>query len=151
MNVGLSRIDELIRKVKATMGEDVPPAPPKPKPPEEKEPGEKPPEKKPAEKKPGDEEMDEVLGIPKRKVQAAKAEYESYNEFLDLYAEGDERAFRTPVSETRDPIIERVTERPPKAWFDRCVAANPEADDPAALCGWIWYHWLTPAERERIK
>ena len=29
--------------------------------------------------------------------------------------------------------------RPDKSWFDRCVSAvSDKADDPAALCGWIW-------------
>ncbi len=146
MSEGLAKIDELIRKVKGVVGEQVPP-----KPPEKKEPEKKPLEKKPPEKKPGEDEVDEALGISKRKIRAAKAEYESYNDFLDLYAEGDEKAFQKPVLETDDPLLERVAERPPKAWFDRCVRENPEADDPAALCGWIWYNWLTPSEKERIK
>ena len=147
MSEGLAKIDELIKKVKEVVGEQVPPSKPPEKKEPEKKPGEKPPEKKPE----GGEEMDEALGIPKRRIRAAKAEFESFNEFLDLYADGDEKAFQKPVIETDDPLLERVSERPPKAWFDKCVRENPEADDPAALCGWIWYHWLTPAERERLK
>jgi len=31
--------------------------------------------------------------------------------------------------------------KPPKAWFDRCIArVKGKADDPQALCGWVWYH-----------
>jgi len=32
-------------------------------------------------------------------------------------------------------------DRPPKEWFDRCVAAvSDKADDPEALCAWVWYY-----------
>lgn len=33
--------------------------------------------------------------------------------------------------------------RPDKEWFDKCVSTsekNPDVDDPAALCGWIWHN-----------
>ena len=35
--------------------------------------------------------------------------------------------------------------RPPKDWWDRCVAStgkNKNVDDPAELCGWIYYHGM---------
>jgi len=40
--------------------------------------------------------------------------------------------------------------RPPKEWMRECVGsvrASGTARDPGAVCGAIWYHKLTPAER----
>lgn len=32
-------------------------------------------------------------------------------------------------------------ERPPEAWFNNCVSSvSGDADDPEALCNWIWHH-----------
>lgn len=37
--------------------------------------------------------------------------------------------------------VKKDDERPPKEWFDRCTEAVADiADDPGALCGWIFYH-----------
>jgi hypothetical protein len=142
----MSRIEELLAKAKAQLGEQEVPAPPKP--PERKEL-----EKKPTEKKPedGEDEIDEILGISKRKLEAAKAEYESYERFLDLYADGDDKAFENPIIEGDDPLIARVTERPPKTWFEKAVKAFEESDDPAAVAAWVWHNWVSPRERERIR
>jgi hypothetical protein len=47
-------------------------------------------------------------------------------------------------------------ERPPKAWWDKCVASvskNPDVSDASALCGWIWYHQMlgSPAKKDETK
>jgi hypothetical protein len=32
-------------------------------------------------------------------------------------------------------------DRPPKEWWDRCIeSVGGKAEDPSALCGWVWYH-----------
>jgi len=44
-------------------------------------------------------------------------------------------------------------DRPPKEWFDNCVASvsqKEDVDDPAALCGWVWYHQMENDEEATI-
>jgi len=41
--------------------------------------------------------------------------------------------------------------KPPKAWFDKMYEkVSKYADDPSAVVGWIWYHWLSPEKRQEI-
>lgn len=41
--------------------------------------------------------------------------------------------------------------RPPKKWFYRCTeAVETKADDPAALCGWIWHKHAKPVTKRII-
>ncbi len=42
--------------------------------------------------------------------------------------------------------------RPPKGWFDKCVSSVSDiTDTPEQLCGWIYYHHMTPERRKEIE
>jgi len=46
-----------------------------------------------------------------------------------------------------------MPERPPKAWFDRCVESvsiDPAVTDPQAVCAWNWYYHMSSARRREI-
>ncbi|RKY97116.1 MAG: hypothetical protein DRQ10_08985, partial [Candidatus Hydrothermota bacterium] len=49
--------------------------------------------------------------------------------------------------------INKARRRPPKSWFDRCVESvkrkNKNIKDPAALCAWIWYYWMSPSAKRK--
>ncbi len=145
----LKQIDENLNKAKKLFAEQEP-APPAPTPPE----GEKKPEE-PEEPKPGDEEeMEEGVGIPKRYYEAAKAELKSFTNFLEGYANADDTAFKSAIAEDDAPLVKEAKERPPKAWFENCVESagkDPDVDDPAALCGWVWTNWATPGAKKKMK
>lgn len=52
------------------------------------------------------------------------------------------------VSGGRAPSMQSNPNRPPKHWFQDCVAgASESADDPNAVCGALWYHKMSPAQR----
>lgn len=44
--------------------------------------------------------------------------------------------------------------RPPREWFyhvvDKIRREAPQVDNPEALAGWIWYHWMKPSTKEAI-
>lgn len=159
--MSLEKIDELLSKAKAAVTEqDKPAEPPKKK--DEPEKKDEPKKEPPSDEKKhplddAEDEMEEGLAFSRRTYEAAKAEMKSFNDFLDAFHNGDdEKAFTTPKNESdqTDPLIERVRERPPKKWMDRClksVEKDPDVDDPGALCGWIWHHWATPAGKKRMK
>jgi len=42
--------------------------------------------------------------------------------------------------------------KPPKGWFDQCVSSvSGTADNPEALCGWIYHHAMTPERKQEIE
>jgi hypothetical protein len=43
-----------------------------------------------------------------------------------------------------------VPARPPKKWFDQCVKATKGADDPKALCGWVWHHHMSATRKRAV-
>lgn len=43
--------------------------------------------------------------------------------------------------EEYNSVIAEDNERPPKAWWDDCISSvSDTADDPQALCNWIWHN-----------
>lgn len=44
--------------------------------------------------------------------------------------------------------------RPPREWFypvvDKIRKEAPQVDNPEALAGWIWYHWMKPSTKKAI-
>ena len=44
--------------------------------------------------------------------------------------------------------------RPPREWFypvvEKIRKEAPQVDDPEALAGWIWYHWMKPKTKKAI-
>lgn len=43
--------------------------------------------------------------------------------------------------------------RPPKRWFDECVASvsvDPDVTDPNAVCAWNWYYHMSESRRRQI-
>lgn len=44
--------------------------------------------------------------------------------------------------------------RPPKEWFypvvEKIRREAPQVDNPEALAGWIWYHWMKPSTKKAI-
>lgn len=49
--------------------------------------------------------------------------------------------------------LEENPKRPPKNWWDRCVQGVGKSGDaysPQQVCGSLWYHKLSAAEKRRI-
>jgi len=41
--------------------------------------------------------------------------------------------------------------KPPKAWFDKCVSSvGAKSDNPQALCGWVYAHGVSPEAKQKI-
>lgn len=73
---------------------------------------------------------------------SANAFYDAMTKFQDASPtdKKTEPAFDT-VDMMKEKTFKEQDERPPKAWFDKCVkAVRGKADNPEALCGWVWYH-----------
>lgn len=62
-----------------------------------------------------EEGMDEAIGLSPRHYNAAKAEFANYHDFINLYKDGSDKAFKTVVSEGDDPIVTSVVTRPRKS------------------------------------
>lgn len=47
-----------------------------------------------------------------------------------------------------------MPKRPPKYWFRKCVkkikAGKRKISNPAAICGWLWFHKMKPETRVRL-
>ena len=42
--------------------------------------------------------------------------------------------------------------KPPKGWFDKCVASvGAKADNPQALCGWVYAHGMSPEAKQKAE
>lgn len=101
-----------------------------------------------------DKEMSEALCIPTEAYKMAVEEYRSISEFLDLYRNGDDRAFASEVTEGDSPAMIEKKERPPKGWFQGAVKQiekDPKVDDPAAVAAHIWHNWAGPKAKKKMK
>lgn len=63
-------------------------------------------------------------------------------------------AYKADKNPNKDAEIEGYPEdkRPPKGWFDKCVASvSSKTDTPEKLCGWIYAHGLSPAAKSKAE
>lgn len=50
-------------------------------------------------------------------------------------------AMHRAIQANKETISATEDSRPPKAWWDKCIASvSGKADDPDALCNWIWHY-----------
>jgi hypothetical protein len=107
----------------------------------------------------GEVELEEGCGFSKKDLAIAMASMKANEEFINLYHDGDDKAFETPqpignvMEGELDPEIEGAKQRPPKGWFGKCTRItekNMSVDDPAAVCAWMW-HGASPEKKKRMQ
>jgi phage head maturation protease len=86
-----------------------------------------------------------ILHDPKKGTYREISDLELYEVTVCEHGVNPGSAFMILKSDDGRTLRFQKQERPPKEWWDRCISSvseKPGVDDPAALCGWIWYHQL---------
>ena len=92
------------------------------------------------------------LEMTERQMGAALREYKDFCEFVDMYKDGNSKAFKKPMSENRSlGIIPPL--RPPRRLFEKLVESiekRHEVNNAEVVASWVWYNWTKPEVKSRL-